>query len=307
MMPPFLLQLAEKTEKLIVPDSVQKAKWAQTIHKITDLDIDQVLRNLISEAIWIVLKILVAVAIYFIGRWFIRRILAWMDKAFEHRSVDSSLRSFLRSLVQVIFYAMLVLTVIQLLGINTTSVVALLASAGLAAGMALSGTLQNFAGGVMILLLRPYKVGDYIAVQGQSGTVSEIQLFSTRILTPDQQTIYIPNSSISSSIIDNYSRSELRRLDIPVGISYGDDVDTARRAMLELCAADKRILTQPAEAAVLVASLGDSSVNLTLRVWVANADYWDVSFSMTEKIYKTLPSKGVSFPFPQLDVHVAKD
>ena len=303
---PGLVAAAEKAEKLIVPDSVQKAKWAETINKITNMDVDDVLRNLISEAIWVVLKIVVALAIYFIGRWFIRRILALMEKTFEHRNVDSSLRSFLKNMVSVVFYVMLILTIIQLLGINTTSIVALLASAGLAAGMALGGTLQNFAGGVMILLLRPYKVGDYISAQGQSGTVSEIMLFSTKIVTPDQQTIYIPNSSISTAIIDNYSRSELRRLDVSVGISYGDDVEQARAAILELCRADARILPDPAPV-VYLASLADSSVNLSLRVWVKNADYWDVSFSMNENIYKTLPQKGVHFPFPQMDVHITKE
>lgn len=306
MMPLFFLQLTEKAQKLIVPDSVQKAKWADTIHRITNLDIDQVLRNLISEAIWVLLKILVALAIYFIGRWFIRRILALMEKTFEHRGVDSSLRLFLKNLVQVILYVMLVLTIIQLLGINTTSILALLASAGLAAGMALSGTLQNFAGGVMILLMRPYKVGDYISAQGQSGTVSEIMLFSTKIVTPDQQTIYIPNSSISSAIIDNYSRSELRRLDITISISYGDDVEAAREGILSLCRADARILPDPAPV-VYLAALADSSVNLSLRVWVKNSDYWDVSFSMNENIYKTLPEKGIHFPFPQMDVHITKE
>ena len=198
----------EKLGNLIVPDSVQKARFAQTIDKITNLDFQQFMTNMISDAIWVLLKIVLALAIYFVGRWFIKRILRVMDELFEKRHVDTSLRTFLRNLVKVVFYVLLILTIVQMLGINTTSIIALLASAGLAIGMALSGTMQNFAGGVMILMLKPYRVGDYISAQGQSGTVQEIMLFSTRLTTPDNQTIYIPNGSISTSIIDNYSAAQ---------------------------------------------------------------------------------------------------
>lgn len=166
--------------------------------------------------------------------------------------------------------------------------------------------MQNFAGGVMILLLKPYRVGDYISAQGQSGTVKSIMLFSTQILTTDNQTIYIPNSSISSAIIDNYSAAETRRVEISVGISYGDDVDVAREAILALAKADARILTDPAPV-VYVTALADSSVNLSARLWVKNEDYWSVFFEMNEKVYKVLPQKGINFPFPQMDVHLKKD
>ena len=159
----------EKLGNLIVPDSVQKARFAQTIDKITNLDFQQFMTNMISDAIWVLLKIVLALAIYFVGRWFIKRILRVMDELFEKRHVDTSLRTFLRNLVKVVFYVLLILTIVQMLGINTTSIIALLASAGLAIGMALSGTMQNFAGGVMILMLKPYRVGDYISAQGQSG------------------------------------------------------------------------------------------------------------------------------------------
>ena len=179
-------------------------------------------------------------------------------------------------------------------------------AATLAIGMALSGTAQNFAGGVMILLMKPYRVGDFISAQGQSGTVREIKLFSTVITTGDNQTIYIPNNSIATAIIDNYSTSETRRVDWTIGISYGDDVDGARRALLDLLAADSRVLTDPAPV-VWVAALADSSVNLSVRAWVKNADYWDVFFENNEKIYKLLPLKGISFPFPQMDVHVKQN
>ena len=169
--------------------------------------------------------------------------------------------------------------------------------------MALSGTLQNFAGGVVLLILRPYKVGDYIEAQGQSGTVESIGLFSTCLKTPDKQTIYVPNNTISSSIIDNYSQSEIRRVDWLLSISYGDDVDIARKEILAMLAEDKRILTDTAPV-VWVKNLGASSVDLSIRAWVKNENYWEVFFEMNERMYKELPAKGIHFPFPQLDVNV---
>ena len=176
--------------------------------------------------------------------------------------------------------------------------------------MALSGTAQNFAGGVMILLMKPYRVGDYISAQGQSGTVREIKLFSTVITTVDNQTIYIPNNSIATAIIDNYSTADLRRVDWTVGISYGDDVDAARQAILAMFSADARILREPeapASAVVWVGALADSSVNLTVRAWTRNADYWNVYFEYNERFYKELPAAGINFPFPQMDVHLKKE
>jgi len=302
----FLFAQAEGIDKLILPDSVQKANFAQTIDKVINTDYREFFMGLANEAIWIAVKIACALLVWFIGRWIIRRIVAIIEMAFNKRKVDASLRTFLINLVKVVFSLLLILTVVQMLGVNVTSIIALFASATLAIGMALSGTMQNFAGGVMILLLKPYRVGDFISAQGQSGTVKEIMLFSTKIHTTDHQTIYIPNSSISSAIIDNYSAAELRRVDITVGISYGDDVDAARAAILELCANDERILSDP-EPVVHVAALADSSVNLSARMWVKNADYWNVFFAMNEKIYKTLPQKGANFPFPQMDVHLKKE
>lgn len=288
---------------LMLPDSVQKARLAQTVDKIMHLDYQEVLSGLLSQLVWVGLKLLLALAIYFVGRWIVRRVVRLLDIAFEKRHVDTSLRSFLRNTVRVVFSLVLLMVVVQTLGVNVTSLIALFSAATLAIGMALSGTAQNFAGGVMILMMKPYRVGDYISAQGQSGTVREIKLFSTVILTSDNQTIYIPNNSIATAIIDNYSTAELRRVDWTVSISYGDDVDTARRAVLDLLAADARVLRDP-EPVVWVAALADSSVNLSVRAWVRNADYWGVFFETNEKIYKLLPEKGIRFPFPQLDVHV---
>lgn len=297
---------AEDPASLIVPDSVQKAHFAEAVEKIANIDYHALLQTLLSESVWIVIKIVIALAIYFIGRWVVRRILKLIDVAMQHRHVDTSLRSFTRNSVSAIFTLLLVLIVVSTLGINVTSLIAVASAATLAIGMALSGTAQNFAGGVMILLMKPYRIGDVISAQGQSGTVRDIKLFSTVITTADNQTIYIPNNSIATAIIDNYSKAELRRVDWTVGISYGDDVDVARKAILAMLAADSRILTDPAPV-VWVAALADSSVNLSIRAWVKNGDYWNVFFEHNEEFYKELPRHGLSFPFPQMDVHVKKE
>ena len=300
-----LLQTEIEKAPLIVPDSIQKQQLVEAVKKISHLDYHQLLTDLVQEAGWILLKVVIALAIYFVGKQIIKWIIRLMDKAFNRHSVETSLRSFLRSLVKVLLMVMLVFAIVQTLGVNTSSFLALFASAGLAIGMALSGTLQNFAGGVVLLLLRPYKVGDYIESMGQSGTVESIGLFSTSLKTPDNQTIYVPNNSIATSIIDNYSQSETRRVDWVLSISYGDDVDVARREILAMLEADARVLKENAPV-VLVKTLNSSSVDLVIRAWVKNADYWGLYFDMNEKMYKELPSKGINFPFPQLDVNIKK-
>ena len=297
---------AEDPASLIVPDSVQKANFAKAVEKIANIDYHALLQSLLSESVWILIKILIALAIYFVGRWIVRRILKLVDVAMQHRNVDISLRSFTRNTISTVFTLLLVLIVVSTLGVNVTSLIAVASAATLAIGMALSGTAQNFAGGVMILLMKPYRVGDYISAQGQSGTVRDIKLFSTVITTADNQTIYIPNNSIATAIIDNYSTADLRRVDWSVGIYYGDDVDVARKAVLAMLAADSRILKDP-EPVVWVAALADSSVNLTIRAWVKNSNYWNVFFEHNEEFYKELPKHGLSFPFPQMDVHVKKE
>ena len=193
-----LLQTEVEKAPLIVPDSIQKQQLVEVVKKISHLDYHQLLTDLVQEAGWILLKVVIALAIYFVGKQIIKWIIRLMDKAFNRHSVEASLRSFLRSLVKVLLMVMLVFAIVQTLGVNTSSFLALFASAGLAIGMALSGTLQNFAGGVVLLLLRPYKVGDYIESMGQSGTVESIGLFSTSLKTPDNQTIYVPNNSIAT-------------------------------------------------------------------------------------------------------------
>lgn len=300
------LQTETPLKDVIVPDSIQKAQFAEAVKKLGEIgkiDYHELLNNMLQETVWVLIKIAIAFAIYCVGRLLMRWILRIMDRAFTRHDVEVSLRSFLRSIVKVLMLIMIFLAIVQTLGVNTSSFLAIFASAGLAIGMALSGTLQNFAGGVILLLLRPYRVGDYIEAMGQSGTVESIGLFSTCLKTPDQQTIYVPNGSISTSIIDNYSQSETRRVDWLLSISYGDDVDVARREILAILESDERVLKENTPV-VYVKTLNSSSVDLSIRAWVNNDDYWSLFFDINERLYKELPSKGINFPFPQLDVNV---
>lgn len=303
----FLLYTqTETTEPLILPDSVQKQRLAESIEKLMNLDMQELMLHLAEQAIWVFGKILIALAFYFVGRWLIRRILRLLDRVFERKEVDISIRPFIRNTASVVMILVLVLVVVQTLGVNVTSLIAIFSAATLAIGMALSGTAQNFAGGVMILAVKPYRVGDYITAQGQSGTVQEIKLFSTVITTVDNQTIYIPNNVIATGIIDNYSTATTRRTDWSLALSYGDDVEVARRVILEMLSADERILKEPAPV-VWLNALEDSCIRLTVRAWVKNSDLWEVFFEYNERFYKELPKAGLRFPFPQLDIHVKNE
>lgn len=275
----------------------------ESVDKLLNYDLTTLLNVVVDGAVSVALKIVAALAIYYIGRWIIRRMMRFLDRVYVRRDVDMSLRSFLSGIVKVILYIVVVLIIIQVLGINTTSIVAMLASAGLAVGMALSGTLQNFAGGVMILFLKPYRVGDYIDAQGEEGTVSKIGLFSTEIRTVDNRVIYIPNSTISTSVIDNYSMGEMRRVDWTVSAEYGTDATKLREVLMTLLRADSRIVEEPAPV-VYVTELTEGSVKFSARGWVRNADYWDVKFDMNERIYNELGKQGIKFANPQLDVTI---
>lgn len=249
-------------------------------------------------------SIIVAVIIYFVGKAVISLINRMLGGMMERRKVDPTIRTFMMSLVNILLLTLLVISVVSALGVNTTSFAALLASAGVAVGMALSGNLQNLAGGIVILLFRPFKVGDYIEAQGSGGTVSEIQIFHTILTTPDNKKLFLPNGALSSGNITNFSREALRRVELTVSIEYGEDVDKVRGVLLELLAADDRIQKEPAPL-VALGALADSSVNLTVRVWVNSADYWNVFFQTNEAIYKEFNRRGINFPFPQLTVHQA--
>lgn len=250
-------------------------------------------------------RILAALIIFIIGKFLIN----WANKLFagmlQRRKVDASIQSFLKSIVNITLLVMLFLAVIGKLGIELTSFAALLASVGVAVGMALSGNLSNFAGGVIILVFRPYKVGDYIeASTGASGTVTDIQIFHTVLTTPDNKIIFAPNGAMSGAVVTNYSRKETRRLDFTFGVEYGTDFNQAKAIILEIISKDSRILQDPAPF-VELGALADSSVNITVRVWVNASDYWGVNFDMNKNVYATFNEKGISFPFPQLTVHQA--
>jgi len=251
-------------------------------------------------------KIMAGLATLVVGLWIVSILNSVVRRMFERSKVDPSLRTFLGSLISILLKVMVYITALGMLGVEMTSFVAIIGAAGLAVGLALSGTLQNFAGGVMILLFKPYKVGDFIDAQSYSGTVKEIQIFVTVLTTPDNKTVLIPNGSLATGSMINFSTQQQRRVDFTFGISYGDDVDVAYEVLKRLIAEDERILKDP-EPFMAVSALADSSVNIVVRIWVNAADYWGVHFRMNEQVYKEFPKAGLSFPFPQMDIHLTKE
>jgi small conductance mechanosensitive channel len=249
------------------------------------------------------IKLVAAIVVLLLGRWVIKLVKKGMTKMILRRDPDPSLASFVMSLVSALLTFFLIMAIVGILGINTSSLVALLASAGLAVGMALSGTLQNFAGGVMIMLFKPFKVDDFIAAQGYEGKVSGIQIFNTTILTPDNKTVILPNGALSTGPVTNFNKEADRRVDWSFSIAYGDDYDKAKAVLLRLCDADDRIKKE-SKPIVELLKMTDSSIDITVRVRVKPEDYWGVYFKMNELVYKTFPQEGLHFPFPQLDVHM---
>jgi small conductance mechanosensitive channel len=251
-------------------------------------------------------RIIGAIIIFVVGRFLISFIKKLLAKILSKRQIEPSIQSFVKSLVNILLTILLIIAVIGKLGVETTSFAALLASAGVAIGMALSGNLQNFAGGLIVLLFRPFKVGDWIESQGVSGTVREIQIFHTILTTADNKVIYIPNGALSSGTVTNYSRENTRRVDWIIGVEYGENYDKVESTVRRILAADKRILNTP-EPFIALHALDASSVNVVIRVWVNSADYWGVYFDMNKTIYAVFNEEGIGFPFPQLTVHQAKD
>ena len=248
-------------------------------------------------------KIVTALLTLVVGLWVIGIITRSIGKGMEKRNVDPSLGPFIKSLISAILKVMLLISVIGMVGIEATSFVAVLGAAGLAVGLALQGTLQNFAGGVIILLLKPFKVGDWIDAAGYSGTVNQIQIFNTILKTPDNKTIIIPNGGLANSSLTNYSSEPKRRVDFSFGVGYGDSTQKTKDTLMELINADERILKDP-EPFIAVSELADSSVNFVVRVWVESANYWGVYFDMNENVYNKFNEVGLNIPFPQMDVHV---
>ena len=365
----FPLQIANPA----LPDSIpgQKAE----LEMLRSLPLDELLDKMVSGLVTLAVNVALAILVFYIGKFIIRKIYNLVRRILISRSIDGGLSTFLLSMVRIVLYFILIVTVIGILGIETSSFLAIFASAGVAIGMALSGTLQNFAGGVLILLLKPYRVGDYIEAQGYAGTVKEIQIFHTLIVTYDNKAIIIPNGGLSTGSINNWSRERYRRVDWTVGISYGDDIEKARSVILqmlddhpliigadEIAAEEAERARESAQAAALVAEaesesdnagwlrrmlsthrgrvrrhmtqmqerraeaeaaavrppyvkpkvvlneLADSAVVLKISAWVKTPDYWSAYHEINEEIYRAFAdgSRGVSFPFPQLDVHLAQ-
>lgn len=379
---------------LVTPDKVPSPK--EELSMLKNLPLDELLDKLVHGIVSLTVNVMIAIIVFYLGKFIIRKLYQIVRRILLRRNVESSLSSFILSFVRIVLYFILIVTVIGILGIETSSFLAIFASAGVAIGMALSGTLQNFAGGVLILLLKPYRVGDYIDTQGYQGEVKEIQIFHTVLLTFDNKSIIIPNGGLSTGSVNNWSKERFRRVDWNVAISYGDSVDTAREAVLEILDANPLVVKKytsdfhmpsdrPASSedtmgessdccdstsgdtdeddmvadngsctnadadgceesqasrrqsildffrsrkerieryrqaqqkkakshsapkdcspSVVLNELGDSSVNLKVRAWVPTASYWTVYYSVLEEIYETLPSKGINFPFPQLDIH----
>lgn len=266
--------------------------------------IDLIIQKLIDLGISAGKNILMAVVVYIVGRFIVSMINKLVANMLEKRKVEATIQTFLKSLINILLMILLIVSVVSALGVNTTSFAALLASAGVAIGMALSGNLQNLAGGLIILLFKPYKVGDWIEAQGTSGSVSEIQIFHTILTTADNKVVYIPNGSLSSGVVVNYSRKDTRRIEWVIGVDYGEDVNKVEDIVRKMLEADERILKDPAPFIALHA-LASSSVNITIRVWVASTNYWDVYFQIQKRIYEEFNKQGVNFPFPQLTIHQA--
>lgn len=307
-----------------LPDTPESGKAA--FETLKGLGIDDALSNIANGLVHFTFRLLIALLLLYVGKIIIKKIYNVVASVMLKRKIEASLSTFVLSLIRIVLYFILIVTIVGILGIETSSFLALFASAGVAIGMALSGTLQNFAGGVLILLLKPYKVGDFIEAQGFTGTVKEIQIFHTVINTTDNKAIIIPNGGLSTGSINNYSMESYRRVDWKIGLSYGTDYAAAREAILEMLNSDPRVIHEYIEDEsksrsvsgtlgvkkecppfVGLGELADSSINITVRAWVEAKDYWGLFFEMNERFYKELPEKGFSFPFPQLDVHLSKE
>ena len=302
----YLLQTIPIPE--VSPDSLD-AKKAQIVEVLRNTPPQDLLQLLGQEALTFGLKVLAALALYVVGGWIISLIRKWMKKSFARKKTEATLASFTYSLVTIVLWVLLIIMVIGTLGVNTTTLAALLAAGGMAIGMAMSGTVQNFAGGIMLLVFKPFKVGDFIEAQGFAGTVTEVNIVSTKLLTTDNRVIILPNGALSNGNITNIHGKPLRRVDIPVSGAYGTDAEVVKNALLDMVKANPLFLNSETKGAAdpfcALTELGDSAVHFVVRAWVNSADYWTARFQLQETIYRELPEKyDVKFPFPQLDIHV---
>lgn len=286
------------------PDDSLAMAIGETIKTVSSMSSSEIWQLLLDTFTKWGLKILAALLIYFIGAWLIRKIRRMLKALLTKRKVEASLSTFLVSLTNISLTVLLFVVVVTIMGVPASTFAALLAAGGLAIGMALSGTLQNFAGGVMILLFKPFKVGDYIETSGYSGTVDAINITTTQIHTVDNKIVFLPNGTVANSNIQNYSATELRRVDWNITISYGDDAGKAIDLIKTYLKEDSRVLDTPAPPFAAISELGSSAVVITARAWTTNDAYWDLFYDMNRKIYEKLPAEGLHFPYPQLDVFI---
>ncbi len=268
-------------------------------------DWNEVIAMLKTTGIEFAINLVTAIAIFYFGRMVVGLLMRGLKKMMQAQDVDVTLQTFVGNLVRMVLLVFVIIAAISALGIQTTSFIAILGAAGLAIGLALQGSLSNFASGVLIVMFRPYKVGDFVEAAGISGVVEEVQILTTVLKTGDNKKVIVPNGQIMDSVITNYSANDQRRVDMTIGVSYDDDLDNVRSTLEQLVAADDRILDDPA-CTIAVSALADSSVNFVVRPWVKSADYWGVMFDLTEAIKKRFDKEGISFPFPQQDVHLHK-
>lgn len=264
--------------------------------------VEQLIQQITTMGLEAGKSILLAVVVAVVGRYVVKFINNLVARMLERRNVEPTVKTFLKSFVNILLVTLLIITVVSTLGVNTTSLAALLASAGLAVGMALSGNMQNLAGGLILLFFKPYKVGDFIEAQGVSGIVKAIQIFHTVLTTPDNKELFIPNGPLSSGNITNYTKNELRRVDFTISVEYGTEVEKVKEVTLALLESDERIQKEPAPF-IALKELGNSSVDFTLRVWTNATEYWNVFFDTNERIYAEFNKQGIKFPFPQLQIH----
>lgn len=302
----MLLQTPDIAQAIMQPDSLRTVTET-IIHKAQE-NPSVFWTDLGQSALLFGIKVLVAIIIYLIGAWLIGRVKRLIGRIFARRKTERTLASFVSSLVSISLTVLLVIVTVGTLGVDTTSLAALLAAGGMAIGMALSGTVQNFAGGIMLLVFKPFKAGDFITAQGFSGTVTDVSIVSTKILTIDNHIVVIPNGALSNTNIDNFSAQPLRRIDLEVSVAYGADVDEFTAATIDIIRQDSRTLDAQTRGAadpfVALTSLNASDITFTVRVWVKTPDYWAARFDLNKRLYTQLPQRGFEFAYPHMDVTI---
>ncbi|MCI7430158.1 MAG: mechanosensitive ion channel [Bacteroidales bacterium] len=305
-----MLLLQDITTPVILPaDSLRQV--TETIIQKVQEDPNAFWTQLLHNAITFGIKVVIALIIYIIGAWLIKRVKKLLLRIFERRDTERTLASFVSSLVSISMTVLLIIITVSTLGVDTTSLAALLAAGGMAIGMAMSGTVQNFAGGIMLLVFKPFKVGDFITAQGFSGTVTDVSIVSTKIVSTDNHIVVIPNGTLSNGNIDNYSANPLRRVDLEISVAYGANADRCIETILDIVHGDKRIIDAQTPGAadpfVALSSLNASDITFVVRVWVHTPDYWNVRFDLNKSLYTQLPQQGFEFAYPHMDVTLIKN